>query len=63
MKRRKNKDKQGLAYRFMRFISTSASKVIIMPKLGVYGYNLQNDSHNTHQMWLDKIEVIWKKLE
>ena len=35
----------------------------MMPKLGIYGYNLQHDSHNSHQLWLDRIEGLWRKLE
>ena len=49
--------------KFMRFINVSSPKGLIMPKLGIYGYNLQNDAHVAHQLWLDKIEVLWKKLE
>ena len=39
--------KGGLVQKFMRFIQ-GVSGSIMMPKLGVYGYNLQHDSHNAH---------------
>jgi len=50
--------------RFMSFIGGIGAQLIVKkPKLGVYGYNLKNDSHETHQQLLDKIEKLWRKLE
>ena len=42
--------KKGIINKFMSFINNIGGALIIKkPKLGVQGYNLQNDSHHTHQ--------------
>ena len=50
--------------KLIKFLKGEPGSVIIKePKLGQYGYNLRDDSHATHQVWLDRIEALWKKLE
>jgi hypothetical protein len=42
--------------KFLKFFQMPIGAVIVkQPKLGQYGYNLQDDSHKTHEVWLDKI--------
>lgn len=48
---------------FKGLTGQTGALIVKEPKLGEYGYNLKDDSHHTHKLWLDKIEVLWKKLE